>query len=202
MYYRLVLSQQHCASLVPRPSRIFQHTWEKSGMPGQYGDLMMTADGGRYMYVIITSPNRQSRNCGGYAIITSPNRPGLPDFSRLCWKMWEGLGTRLPCTSIVQCCCCTLLYMHIAQNNFLLQISMLLKLLSHNIIIGYYSNLHLTQWKPQCSHFSCSTLLRVQYRLTSPIPRFWCLWYPHFLIMVLNWALTTSVINMYMCAWS
>ena len=27
--------------------------------------------------------------------IISPDRPGLPNFSRVCWKTWEGLGMRL-----------------------------------------------------------------------------------------------------------
>ena len=32
----------HTCSLVSRPSHVFQHPQEKSGMPGQFGDVMMT----------------------------------------------------------------------------------------------------------------------------------------------------------------
>ena len=28
-------------SLIPRPSHVFQRTWEKSGRPGQFGDVVM-----------------------------------------------------------------------------------------------------------------------------------------------------------------
>ena len=37
------------------------------------------------------------RSIGRYIIVTSPNRPGLLNFSRMHWKKWEGLGTKLVC---------------------------------------------------------------------------------------------------------
>ena len=63
-------------SLVPRPSHVFP-IWCCNN------DVSTTI-----------STNR-ARNGGRYVIITSPNRPGLPDFSRVRWKTWEGQGTRL-----------------------------------------------------------------------------------------------------------
>ena len=67
------------SSLVPRPSYVFQHTWEKSGRPGRLGDVMMT-----YMPPFL---RRFFTNGGRYVIIASPNRPCLPDAH---WKTWEG----------------------------------------------------------------------------------------------------------------
>ena len=100
---------KRCSSLIPRPSHVFQCTWEKSGRPrpGWSGDVIRPG---------CESPPTCSHSwshddswpcslhgwvggdmqpCLKPHQITLPNWQGLPDFSHIRWKTWEGLGTRL-----------------------------------------------------------------------------------------------------------
>ena len=59
-------------------------------------------------YYITKSSSLISRNGGRYmyVIITSPNQPGLPDFSHISKKKWEILGMKLGIkTNKIQCIC-------------------------------------------------------------------------------------------------